>query len=179
MSASVLVILLIVGAAVGLVSGMLGIGGGVLVIPVLSLFFGFTHRQAVGTSLGMLLPPIGLFAFLAYWQAGQVDLRTAAALAAGFALGAWGGGWLANSAWISDATLQRFFGLFLVWYAANLFLKTDHHSAAVVWSLLAAGTFWAAALSLRLVGRRWERRFSFERDFLRRLERPQHIDYEI
>jgi len=60
--------LLALGGAIGAVSGMLGIGGGLLVIPALVFFFGLTHTQAVGTSLGMLLPPIGIFAFLTYYR---------------------------------------------------------------------------------------------------------------
>src|SRR5258706_1006559 len=79
------------GFAIGTLSGMLGIGGGVLVIPALMFFFGMTHTMAVGTSLGMLLPPIGIAAFLTYYRAGHVDLAAAGLLALGFMAGAWGG----------------------------------------------------------------------------------------
>ena len=71
--------LLLVGLAVGIISGMLGIGGGVLVIPALVFFFHFPHRKAVGTSLAMLLPPIGIFALLKYWHEdhNNVDFKAA------------------------------------------------------------------------------------------------------
>ena len=59
---------IILGIAAGVLSGFLGIGGGVIIIPVLVYMFGLTQHQAQGTSLAALLPPIGLLAFLKYWQ---------------------------------------------------------------------------------------------------------------
>ena len=70
MSVSTVMLVLLVGLLIGTVSGMVGIGGGVLVIPVLMFGFGFSHTKANGTSMAMLLPPIGVFAVLAYWRAG-------------------------------------------------------------------------------------------------------------
>src|SRR5690348_18362250 len=77
----------LVGLAVGSIAGMLGIGGGVLVIPALVFLFGFSQKVAVGTSLAMLLPPIGIFALMPYWRDGNVRLGPAMLLAAGFAAG--------------------------------------------------------------------------------------------
>src|SRR4051794_20095814 len=92
LSTNTLVLMLLAGLAIGVVGGMLGIGGGVLVIPVLVFLFHFKHEVAVGTSLGMLLPPIGIFAFLTYYHGGLVDVKAAGALAVGFAIGAYFGG---------------------------------------------------------------------------------------
>src|SRR5437764_11563390 len=83
--------LLGLGLVIGIISGMLGIGGGVLVIPALTFLFGFTQQMAVGTSVGMLLPPIGVFAFVRFYKSGQVDLPAAGLLALGFAAGAYVG----------------------------------------------------------------------------------------
>src|SRR5262245_42127184 len=100
-----LVSLVFVGLAIGVISGMLGIGGGVLVIPTLVTLYGLTYVQAVGTSLGMLLPPIGIFAFLTYYRHGNVNLAAAGMLAIGFAFGAYFGGRLVTTGKIPEDTL--------------------------------------------------------------------------
>ncbi len=76
----------LVGAAAGIFSGFFGLGGAVLIIPALVFFFGFEQQTAQGTSLAMLLPPIGLLAAWRYWQAGHVDIKVSLALAIGFFL---------------------------------------------------------------------------------------------
>jgi uncharacterized protein len=78
----------------GLAAGMVGIGGGVLLVPLLSLLFGFSQHRAQGTSLIALIPPTGLLAFLAYWKAGYVDLHTGALLIPGVFIGGILGGML-------------------------------------------------------------------------------------
>jgi uncharacterized membrane protein YfcA len=92
MAPAVVLKLLVMGLGIGALSGMLGIGGGVLVIPALVMVLGFTQQRAVGTSLAMLLPPIGLFAVLRYQRAGSVDWAVAMVMAAAFTVGALGGG---------------------------------------------------------------------------------------
>jgi uncharacterized membrane protein YfcA len=78
----------------GVAAGMVGIGGGVLLVPLLSLLFGFSQHRAQGTSLIALIPPTGLLAFLAYWKAGYVDLHTGALLIPGVFIGGILGGML-------------------------------------------------------------------------------------
>ena len=80
----------------GVAAGMVGIGGGVLLVPLLSLLFGFSQHRAQGTSLIALIPPTGLLAFLAYWKAGYVDLHTGALLVPGVFVGGILGGMLAR-----------------------------------------------------------------------------------
>jgi uncharacterized membrane protein YfcA len=80
----------------GVAAGMVGIGGGVLLVPLLSLLFGFSQHRAQGTSLIALIPPTGSLAFLAYWKAGYVDLHTGALLIPGVFLGGILGGMLAR-----------------------------------------------------------------------------------
>jgi hypothetical protein len=80
----------------GVVAGMVGIGGGVLLVPLLSLLFGFSQHEAQGTSLIALIPPTGLLAFLAYWKAGYADLHTGVLLIPGVFIGGILGGMLAR-----------------------------------------------------------------------------------
>jgi uncharacterized membrane protein YfcA len=83
--------LLLFGAAIGVISGMLGIGGGIVLVPGLMLLFGFSQQEAQGTSLAALIPPIGIFAAMVYYQNGYVKIPVAGAVAAGFMFGALGG----------------------------------------------------------------------------------------
>ncbi|HXC48185.1 MAG TPA: sulfite exporter TauE/SafE family protein [Candidatus Sulfotelmatobacter sp.] len=80
----------------GVAAGMVGIGGGVLLVPLLSLLFGFSQHRAQGTSLIALIPPTGFLAFLAYWKAGYVDLHTGVLLIPGVFIGGILGGMLAR-----------------------------------------------------------------------------------
>jgi uncharacterized membrane protein YfcA len=80
----------------GVAAGMVGIGGGVLLVPLLSLLFGFSQHKAQGTSLIALIPPSGLLAFLAYWKAGYADLHTGVLLIPGVFVGGLLGGMMAR-----------------------------------------------------------------------------------
>jgi uncharacterized membrane protein YfcA len=80
----------------GITAGLVGIGGGVLLVPLLSLLFGFSQHRAQGTSLIALIPPTGLLAFLAYWKAGYVDLHTGVLLIPGVFVGGILGGMMAR-----------------------------------------------------------------------------------
>lgn len=101
-----------VGLAAGILSGLVGIGGGILVVPALVFFFGFTQHQAQGTTLAMMVPPIGILAAWAYYNQGFVDVKAAALLCAGFLLGGWLGGKVAVT--LSTPALTRAFGAVLL-----------------------------------------------------------------
>jgi uncharacterized membrane protein YfcA len=103
--------LAVIGLLGGMASGVFGIGGGVVIVPALVYGLGFTPQQATGTSVAVLLPPIGLAAAIEYYRHGNVDLRGAAVIAPAMFLGAWLGAWLANRAW--EGWLRLAFGLFL------------------------------------------------------------------
>jgi len=96
---------------VGMASGLFGIGGGVLLVPLLALLFGFEQHRAQGTSLIALVPPTGLFGFLAYYRAHQVDMTVALLLIPGFFLGGILGGRLA--ARLSPHRMRIAFAAFL------------------------------------------------------------------
>ena len=109
---------LLLGMAVGILSGVIGIGGGILIVPVLVYAFHMTQHKAQGTSLGALLLPIGLFAFLQYYRAGNVDVRAAIAIAIGFLVGGYfGGAWAQH---ISDLALRRGFAIVLILVAVKM-----------------------------------------------------------
>lgn len=156
MSPSILLAYILVGCLVGALSGMLGIGGGVLIIPALTVLFHYTHREAVGTSLGMMLPPIGLLAFLTYYRAGDAKLSPAIILAVGFAIGGFLGAWLASSGRIPESLMQKLFALFLLYYAGSLLFRSDRPSWAAAKVVGLIGIFSASAVLMRLLGRRWE-----------------------
>ncbi len=104
--------ILLVGLVVGMVSGVVGIGGGVLFVPALIWLLGMNQYKAQGTSLGALLAPVGLFAFLEYYRKGNADLRVALLLAAGFLVGGYFGA--AGAQHIPELWLRRIFAVALV-----------------------------------------------------------------
>ncbi len=103
---------LLVGAGTGAVSGMFGIGGGVFVIPAMVYLFGFSQKAATGTSLGMLLPPIGILAFLQFYKAGFVNVSAMLLLIVGFVAGSWLSAGYAVA--LPELLLKRLFGGLLV-----------------------------------------------------------------
>ena len=107
-----IILYLLLGLAAGVLSGLIGIGGGILIVPMLVLLFGFTQHQAQGTSLAVLLLPIGLLAVWTYYQAGHVNIKAGAFIALGFFLGGLVGAKFATG--ISDEILQKIFGIALL-----------------------------------------------------------------
>jgi uncharacterized membrane protein YfcA len=101
-----------VGLAAGVLSGLVGVGGGIIVVPALVFFFGFTQHQAQGTTLAMMIPPIGILAAWAYYSQGYVDIRAAGLLCAGFLIGGYLGGKAAVT--LSTPALTKVFGAVLL-----------------------------------------------------------------
>ncbi|MBX3434790.1 MAG: sulfite exporter TauE/SafE family protein [Pirellulales bacterium] len=104
--------LALLGLLAGIASGMFGIGGGLIIVPALIFFFEFSQHRATGTSLAVLLPPIGLAATLEFYRRGNVDLRAAAIIAAGVFAGSWVGAYGANQ--LKGPHLRLAFGVFIV-----------------------------------------------------------------
>ena len=109
----------LLGLAAGGIAGMIGIGGGVLIVPALVLLFGFDQHTAQGTSLALLLPPIGVLAVMEYYRNGYVDLRVALIMAALFVVGSFLGARLAVS--IDSALLRKIFAGFLFLVSVRMF----------------------------------------------------------
>ena len=103
---------LLLGVAIGAISGLIGVGGGAFLIPALIFFYGMTEKRAQGTSLATLLAPIGIFAFWEYYKDGQVDVKLSILVALGFAAGGWFGGLWAQH--LSDTVLRRSFAALLI-----------------------------------------------------------------
>ncbi len=101
------------GIGVGVLGGMLGIGGGVVLVPGLILLFGFTQQEAQGTSLAVMIPPIGLFAAMVYYQHGFIRLPVVGLIALGFMIGAFLGAKLVPH--IPLAMLRIVFGILLLY----------------------------------------------------------------
>jgi uncharacterized membrane protein YfcA len=112
---------LAVGLVAGVLSGLFGIGGGILIIPALIFFAKFPTKLALGTSLGAMLLPVGLLGAYAYYQAGNLNIKASILISVGLFFGAFVGAKLANA--IPAATLQRMFAVFIVIMAIRLWVE--------------------------------------------------------
>src|SRR4051794_20159660 len=101
-----------IGLVAGILSGLFGIGGGIVIIPALILLAKFPTKLALGSSLGALLLPVGILGAYTYYQNGNLDIRASLTIALGLFFGAWAGAQLAQH--LSGAALQRLFALFMV-----------------------------------------------------------------
>jgi len=109
---------LLLGLAAGVLSGLVGIGGGIIIVPALVLFFGLSQHQAQGTTLALMVPPIGILAAWTYYKHGDVDRRIAALVAAGFFLGGLIGARFATG--LSNTVLEKIFGVSLLLVAVKM-----------------------------------------------------------
>lgn len=113
MNVSFIALMLFIGLFAGIISGVFGIGGGILIVPALVYLAKFSQQAAIGTSLAILLPPVGLWAVLEYYQHGNVDLKAAIIVALAFMVGGWIGAQLANHI-INAHMLKLLFGVFVL-----------------------------------------------------------------
>lgn len=104
-------IFVIIGVCGGVSSGLFGIGGGVIIVPALIYWSGFSQHRATGTSLAVLLPPIGLAATLEYYRNGNVDLKAAMIIAVSMLVSAGAGAFLAHQ--MKGPYLRLLFGVFI------------------------------------------------------------------
>ena len=104
-------IFVIIGIFGGIMAGFFGIGGGIVIVPALMYWAGFSQHMATGTAIAVLLPPIGFAAAFEYYRHGNVDVKAAGILAATMFLGAWLGSYLANR--MEGPQLSLIFGLFV------------------------------------------------------------------
>lgn len=103
---------IILGLIAGVLSGIIGIGGGIIIIPALVFIFGLSQKMAQGTTLALLVPPVGLFAAWAYYKQGYVDIKIAAFICIGFIIGGLLGGQLATE--LPSGIITKIFGVMLM-----------------------------------------------------------------
>jgi uncharacterized membrane protein YfcA len=145
--------LLVTGLIVGGISGVLGIGGAVILVPTLMFGFHFSQARAQGTSIGALVPPIGIFAALQYYRSGNLDVRAAVLIAVGFVFGALGGASVVP--YIPQVWLKRAFATVLVYVAAQLvFADPNRRTSAVLPGVVAIGLLWAVYGLRRALGQK-------------------------
>ena len=118
MTLTTLILLILIGIVAGFVSGLIGIGGGVLIVPALVLLLGFSQKLAQGTSLGIMLLPIGLLAVIQYHKEGYLNINYAAIVAVSFILGSFFGSKLAVS--LSDDKVKKIFAVILLVIALKM-----------------------------------------------------------
>jgi len=109
---------LLLGFVAGALSGLIGIGGGVIIVPALVFLFGLSQHQAQGTTLALLIPPIGILAAWMYYKQGYVDMKIAALICLGFFFGSFLGAKVATG--LSNIVLERIFGVALLLIALKM-----------------------------------------------------------
>ncbi|MBB1283863.1 sulfite exporter TauE/SafE family protein [Flavisolibacter sp. BT320] len=111
MTLQLFLILSLIGLLAGILSGLIGVGGGIIIVPALVFFLGFTQKEAQGTSLGLLLLPIGILAVMNYYNKGLIDVKVVGIMAVAFLLGGFLGSKIALA--ISEEALKRIFAIVL------------------------------------------------------------------
>jgi uncharacterized membrane protein YfcA len=118
MTIQTVVMLVLVGLLAGILSGLVGLGGGVIIVPALVFLLGFSQHQATGTSLGILLLPAGIFAVLNYYQKGFIDVKVVLLIFVGFLAGGWLGSKISLN--INETLLKKIFAIVLVLIAGKV-----------------------------------------------------------
>jgi uncharacterized membrane protein YfcA len=112
MSLQVIILLLIVGISAGVLSGLVGVGGGIIIVPSLVYFLSFSQKAAQGTSLGILLLPVGILGVLQYYKAGYIDMRSVCLVSFGFLAGSYFGSKIALN--LSQDTVKKIFAVLML-----------------------------------------------------------------
>lgn len=118
MSLTTILVLLLIGVAAGFASGFVGVGGGIIIVPALVFFLGYTQHMAQGTSLALMLPPIGLLGFYNYYKSGNINVTAALIIAAAFVAGAYYGSKI--SIGMDQRIVKKIFGAVMMLAAAKL-----------------------------------------------------------
>lgn len=128
MSTETILILIVIGLIAGILSGLVGVGGGIIVVPALVFFLGFSQHEAQGTSLGLLLLPVGILAVISYYNKGFIDVKVVVIMSVAFILGGWLGSKLSLT--LPQETVKKIFAIIL-FYTAFKMLGWD--TALIKW----------------------------------------------
>ena len=118
MSLLTILTLIIIGIAAGMLSGLVGVGGGIIIVPALVLLLHFSQKDAQGTSLVILLLPVGILAVMQYYKQGHVDVKIVGLVSIGFVVGGLIGSKLALI--LSDVVVKRIFAVFMLLMACKM-----------------------------------------------------------
>lgn len=118
MDIQTVLIIILVGVAAGMLSGLVGVGGGIIIVPALVYFISFSQKSAQGTSLAMIMLPVGIFGVLQYYKQGHVDFRIVGILAIGFLAGSFFGSRIALS--LPQETLKKYFAVLMIIIAVKM-----------------------------------------------------------
>ncbi|MFM2284537.1 MAG: hypothetical protein RLZZ543_33 [Bacteroidota bacterium] len=118
MDISILIVLLLVGLFAGIASGLVGIGGGIIIVPALAYFLSMTQHQAQGVSIGMLLMPVGFLAAYNYYKAGNLNFKYSLIIGLTFIAGAWIGSKISLT--IDENVMRKIFGVFVLLMALKM-----------------------------------------------------------
>ncbi len=146
---------ILVGLGIGGISGLLGIGGGVVLVPVLMWLFGYEQRQAQGITLAVLVVPVLLPAVWHYYQRGYLrppDLATAGWIALGVMAGGFASSYFIHK--FPEDTLRLLFGLALIYIGIRFLLRSDPEAAKAGFALSAVALAWLGYFGLKLLGHR-------------------------
>lgn len=121
MTLNTILSLMLIGILAGILSGLVGVGGGIVMVPLLILFFGYSQHQAQGTSLAVLAVPVTLLAAYNYHKQGHLDWKYAAVIAVFFILGGFIGSKIAIS--LDQKMLKKVFGVILLFVAGKMLLS--------------------------------------------------------
>jgi len=118
MDLTIVLLLLLIGLIAGFASGLVGIGGGIVIVPALVYFLSLSQHNAQGISIGMLLMPVGFLAAINYYKAGQFNMKYSLIIGATFVVGAWLGSKVSLS--IDQQMMKRIFGVFVLLMALKM-----------------------------------------------------------
>lgn len=118
MTIQTMLLLLLIGLFAGMLSGLIGLGGGIIIVPALVYILSFSQHQAQGTSLGVLLLPVGILAVMNYYNKGFVDIKVVAIISIAFVIGGWLGSKIALS--LPQETIKKIFATILIYTAIKM-----------------------------------------------------------
>ena len=118
MDTQTILIIILVGITAGMLSGLVGVGGGIVIVPALVYFIGFSQKTAQGTSLGLILLPVGILGVLQYYKQGHVDFKIVGILAIGFLAGSFFGSKIALS--LPQETVKKIFAVCMIIIAVKM-----------------------------------------------------------